>query len=122
MLGARNASSKLLKQAIFASVSYSQVKSITSKAREYSGFSLSYYGRERLYLGRKAEGESLVAEGGILVTNHLLVEWGFYTVRAFVLSTKTVSTKYLRAKVYIDRFAALVLGGLGARLLLIRQI
>lgn len=61
-----------------------------------------------------------LAEGAVLVTNHLLVEWGFYTVLAFVLSTRTVSAKYLKAKVYIDRFAALVLGGLGARLLLLR--
>ena len=65
-------------------------------------------------------GKLSLAEGGILVTNHLIVEWGFYTVLAIVLSTKTVSARYLRAKVYLDRFAALVLGGLGARLLLAR--
>lgn len=65
-------------------------------------------------------GKLSLAEGAVLVMNHLLVEWGFYIVLAFVLSTKTVSAKYLRAKVYIDRFAALVLGGLGARLLLVR--
>lgn len=61
-----------------------------------------------------------LAEGAVLVTNHMVFEWVFYTVLAFALSTKAVSNRYLRAKVYIDRFAALVLGGLGARLLLTR--
>lgn len=58
-----------------------------------------------------------LTEGAILVSNHMLFEWAFYTVLAFALSTRAVSKRYLQAKVYIDRFAALVLGGLGARLL-----
>lgn len=62
--------------------------------------------------------ELSLAEGAMLVANHMVFEWVFYTVLAFALSTKAVSNRYLRAKVYIDRFAALVLGGLGARLLL----
>lgn len=65
-------------------------------------------------------GKLTLPEIGVLVGNHLFVEWAFYTVLAFVLNTRTVSARYLRAKVYIDRFAALVLGGLGARLLLAR--
>ena len=65
-------------------------------------------------------GKLSITEGAVLVTNHLLVEWAFYAVLAFALGTKAVSDKYLRAKVYVDRFAAVVLGALGARLLLIR--
>jgi len=57
-------------------------------------------------------------EGAFLVLNHLLIEWTFYAILAFALSTKAVSEKYLGAKKYIDRGAALVLGGLGLRLLL----
>lgn len=65
-------------------------------------------------------GKLSLTDGAILVINHMLVEWGFYTVLAFILSTKAISTRYLQAKVYIDRFAAVVLGGLGARLLFVR--
>jgi len=65
-------------------------------------------------------GKLSLSDGAILVTNHMLVESGFYTALAFVLSTKAISTRYLQAKVYIDRFAAVVLGGLGARLLFVR--
>lgn len=56
-------------------------------------------------------------EKAFVAINHLLVEIAFYSVLALVMSTETVSKTYLRAKVYLDRFAALVLGALGLRLL-----
>jgi threonine/homoserine/homoserine lactone efflux protein len=55
-------------------------------------------------------------ENTIVVFNHLVVEISCYTFLAFVMSTNTVSDRYLRAKVYIDRIAAVVLGLLGIRL------
>jgi len=63
-------------------------------------------------------GKLTVPEGAFLVLNHLFIEWSFYAVLAFALSTRAVSEKYLKAKAYIDRGAALVLGGLGLKLLL----
>lgn len=57
-------------------------------------------------------------EKGFVVLNHLALELVFYTGLAFVMSTEAVSTQYLRTKPYLDRFAAVVLGALGLRLLL----
>ena len=59
----------------------------------------------------------LYAKAFIMV-NQFVVEFATYTLLAFVLSTKSVSEKYLAAKTWLDRFAAIVLGGLGLRLLL----
>lgn len=53
----------------------------------------------------------------VIVSNHLLVEIAFYTTLAVCLSTEVVAKRYMQAKAYIDRFAALVLGALGFRLL-----
>ena len=53
----------------------------------------------------------------VIVVNHFLVEVAFYTTLALCLSTKLVAKRYMQAKVYIDRFAATVLGALGFRLL-----
>ncbi len=47
------------------------------------------------------------------MVNQFVVEFASYTLLAFILSTKSVSEKYLAAKAWLDRFAALVLGGLG---------
>lgn len=58
-----------------------------------------------------------LVERGFVVTNHLVVELLFYTIVAFVISTEAVSRQYLRAKTWLDRFAAIVLGVLGLRLL-----
>ncbi|MEH6525591.1 MAG: LysE family transporter [Sneathiella sp.] len=58
-----------------------------------------------------------LAENIVIVSNHLLVEIAFYTLLALVMSTPAVSEKYLRAKVYIDRVAAGILGLLGLRLI-----
>ena len=57
-------------------------------------------------------------EKGLVVLNHLLLELMFYTGLALTMSTQAVSRRYLRAKPYLDRFAAAVLGALGLRLLL----
>lgn len=56
-------------------------------------------------------------ENAFIVVNHLLVELICYSALACVMSTPVVSGRYLRAKVYIDRVAAVVLSGLGIRLI-----
>jgi threonine/homoserine/homoserine lactone efflux protein len=61
--------------------------------------------------------EMSATENGVIVLNHLVVELVFYTTLAFGMSTTAVIQKYLRAKVYIDRTASVILGSLGARLL-----
>lgn len=58
-----------------------------------------------------------LVETGIVVANHLVIEGLFYTIIAFAMSTDAVSQQYLRAKTWLDRFSALVLGALGLRLL-----
>ena len=60
------------------------------------------------------------AQKAIVVGNHLMVEIVAYTSLALVLSTRSVSRRYLRAKPVLDRIAALVLGALGVRLTLDR--
>ena len=61
-----------------------------------------------------------VAESFVIVINHFLVEVAFYTTLAFCMSTQAVSKRYMRAKSYIDRGAAIILGALGIRLVLSR--
>ena len=56
-------------------------------------------------------------EKGIVVANHFVIEVAFYTILAFLMSAETVRQKYLNAKLYLDRFAAVVLGGLGLKLI-----
>ena len=60
-------------------------------------------------------------DGVAIVLNHFLVEVAFYTTLAFCMSTQAIAKRYLRAKAYIDRGAAVVLGTLGIRLLLSRE-
>jgi len=62
--------------------------------------------------------EMTLFESAFVVLNHLVVELVFYTALAVGMSTEAVSMTYLRAKVYIDRAAAVVLGALGVRLLI----
>ncbi|MEO9875411.1 MAG: LysE family transporter [Anderseniella sp.] len=62
--------------------------------------------------------EMTLFENAVVVLNHLVIELLFYTALAIGMSTEAVSRMYLRAKTYIDRVAALVLGALGVRLLL----
>ncbi|MEM9331010.1 MAG: LysE family translocator [Pseudomonadota bacterium] len=61
-----------------------------------------------------------LAAKGFIVLNHFALEVFCYTIIALVMSSKAVSDKYLAAKTALDRFAAVILGGLGLRLLLQR--
>lgn len=61
--------------------------------------------------------EMSAAQNALVVANHLLVEVLFYTALAYSMSSQAVSVRYLRAKVFLDRAASLVLGALGVRLL-----
>ena len=56
----------------------------------------------------------------VIAVNHLLIELSFYTALAFCLNTEAVAGRYLRARTWIDRGAAAVLGALGLRILLSR--
>ena len=56
----------------------------------------------------------------VIAVNHLLIELSFYTALAFCLNTEAIAGRYLRAKTWIDRGAAAVLGALGLRILLSR--
>ncbi len=58
-----------------------------------------------------------ILEKSLIVLNHFAVEIIFYGLLAVFLSTPPVSRQYMRAKFYIDRVAAAVLGALGIRLL-----
>lgn len=49
--------------------------------------------------------------------NQLVVESMFYAFIAFGFSTRTMAGGYLRAKKYIDRMAAMIIGILGLRLI-----
>lgn len=55
-----------------------------------------------------------------ITLNHFLLEIAFYTLVAFTMNTKAVSQQYLKAKTWFDRISAIVMGGLGLRLLLDR--
>lgn len=59
-------------------------------------------------------------EKALIVGNHLTVELIAYTCFAFLLSTKAVRSSYLQAKPLLDRIAAVVLCGLGIRLMVER--
>ena len=61
-----------------------------------------------------------VTDSMLIVINHFCVELAFYTTLAFCMSTQAVAKQYLRAKVYLDRGAAVILGVLGIRILLNR--
>ena len=52
--------------------------------------------------------------------NHFALEALFYTAFALTLSAPAARARYLRAKPYFDRFAAMMLGALGLKLLLQR--
>ncbi len=59
-------------------------------------------------------------EIAIVTLNHLTLEILFYTGCAFILSAPAARVRFIRIKPVIDRTAALVLGGLGLKLLLQR--
>jgi threonine/homoserine/homoserine lactone efflux protein len=60
------------------------------------------------------------ANSVLIAVNHLLIELSFYTALAVCLNTEAVAGRYLRAKIWIDRGAAAILGALGVRILLSR--
>jgi threonine/homoserine/homoserine lactone efflux protein len=64
--------------------------------------------------------EMTVLDKGIVLLNHLVVEVVFYTGLAFAMTTETVRQRYLKAKLYLDRTASVILGTLGIRLLISR--
>ncbi len=55
-------------------------------------------------------------ENAAVVLNHVVVEILLYTLLAVALGTQSVRKRYLRAKLYLERFSAIVLGGFGLRL------
>lgn len=55
---------------------------------------------------------------GIIVLNHFIVEMISYTLIAITMSTEAISKQYLKAKTWLDRFSAIVLSGLGLKLLI----
>lgn len=54
----------------------------------------------------------------IIILNHFIVEIVCYTLIAITMSTEAVSKQYMKAKTWLDRFSAIVLGGLGLKLLI----
>lgn len=60
------------------------------------------------------------AQIAFVTLNHLVLEILFYTACACILTAPAARTRYLRAKPFIDRTAALLLSGLGLKLLLQR--
>lgn len=56
----------------------------------------------------------------VIVANHFVVEVVCYSLIAVVLSNPAISNRYLAAKAWFDRFAAVIMAGLGLRLLLTR--
>ncbi|MDE0113735.1 MAG: LysE family transporter [Albidovulum sp.] len=57
------------------------------------------------------------ADSMVIAANHFLVEIAFYTALALAMNTQAVANRYMRAKKFIDRGAAVVLGALGIRIL-----
>ncbi|MDJ0613824.1 MAG: LysE family translocator [Rhizobiaceae bacterium] len=58
-----------------------------------------------------------LGEKAFIVTNHFLVEVVCYGLIAAVMSTPAMSKAYLAGKAWADRFASVVMGALGLRLL-----
>ncbi len=56
-------------------------------------------------------------EKSLIFANHLAVEMIVQPMLALLFSTAAISQRYLNAKPILDRFAAVVLGALGTRLL-----
>ena len=59
-------------------------------------------------------------EMSFIIANHFVIEVCFYSLFAIALSTQTMSNRYLAVKTWFDRAAAVVMAGLGLRLLLQR--
>lgn len=56
----------------------------------------------------------------LIVANHLVIELAFYTALACLLSTEAARRRYMAAKVWLDRGAAIAMGALGLRLVFAR--
>lgn len=56
-------------------------------------------------------------EIALVVTNHMAVEFIFYTALAYMMNTNAVRQKYLRAKSFLDKGASVILASLGLSLL-----
>ncbi len=56
----------------------------------------------------------------LVVLNHVCVEILFYTFLAMIMGSETVRAKYLGIKIYLDRFAAVVLSVLAFNIALTR--
>ncbi|MEL7374111.1 MAG: LysE family translocator [Pseudomonadota bacterium] len=65
------------------------------------------------------QGLSLM-ENATIMANHFALEVVCYSALSCMLTTPAVARRYLAAKVWLDRAAALILGALGLRLLLSR--
>lgn len=57
-----------------------------------------------------------VMENAAIVFNHLVIECAFYLALVLCIGGPAARNAYLKAKTYLDRGAALVLGALGLRL------
>ena len=62
-----------------------------------------------------------VTDSILIVINHFFVELAFYATLAYCMTTQAVAKQYMRAKIYLDRGAAVILGVLGIRILLGRE-
>ena len=60
--------------------------------------------------------EMTMAHKAMIMGNHLVVEIVLYSGFAYLLSTKSIAAQYVQKKHILDRFAAVVLCGLGSRL------
>jgi threonine/homoserine/homoserine lactone efflux protein len=60
--------------------------------------------------------EMTTVHKAMIMGNHLIVEIIVYSGFAYLLSTKSIAAQYLQKKHILDRFAAVVLCGLGLRL------
>lgn len=58
-----------------------------------------------------------IGEKAFIVANHFLVEVVCYGLIATMMSTPTMSKAYLAGKAWADRFASVIMGALGLRLL-----
>ena len=63
-----------------------------------------------------------IAEKAVILANHLTVELIVQPTLAVLLSTAAVRSRYLGSKSTLDRIAGTIMGGLGLRLLLDRQL
>ena len=62
-----------------------------------------------------------IADSLVIVINHFLVEFAFYTTLAFCASTRTISKHYIQARSYVDRGGAVILATLGLRFVFGRE-